>query len=465
MELSQDIHPKKKVLSLFTLVMINIIAVDSLRNLAISAEFGFSLIFFYIIAAIIFFIPIVVIAAELATAWPRIGGLYVWVREAFGKRWALVAIWLQWIYNVVWFPTILSFVAASLSQLIDPSLVENKTYMLSVVLIGFWAATLVNCFGMKVSGIISTLGAIIGTIFPMLLIIILGLVWLAQGNPSQIEFSTTNFFPAPNAFKNLAFFVAILFGLLGMEMSAVHAEDVKEPKKNYPRALLYSSILIFLSLVCSSLAIAVVIPKQEISLVSGLSDAFRIFFSQFNMAWMVPIINLLIILGALCSVSAWIIGPAKGLLAAAEDGSLPRFFRYTSQQGAPIILLFIQGIIFTLLCTIFLLMPTINSSYWVLSALTAQLAMFVYLFFFTAAIYLRYKRPDVTRTFKVPGKNIGIWLVGCVGILACIFAIIIGFFPPDEIKINNIWLYEGILLSGIVIFCTLPLFLYQVENK
>ena len=131
MAFSQDIHPRKKVLSLFTLVMINVIAVDSLRNLSISAEYGLSLVFFYGIALIGFFIPIISVAAELATGWPKIGGLYVWTREAFGERWGFVVIWLQWIYNVVWFPTILAFVAATLSYLINPALANHKGYVLS----------------------------------------------------------------------------------------------------------------------------------------------------------------------------------------------------------------------------------------------------------------------------------------------------------------------------------------------
>ena len=96
----------KKTLGAFGLAMINVIAVDSLRSLPFSAEYGFSLVFFYILAAITFFFPTALVAAELATGWPNKGGIYVWVREAFGERWGFLVIWLQWIYNVVWYPTI-----------------------------------------------------------------------------------------------------------------------------------------------------------------------------------------------------------------------------------------------------------------------------------------------------------------------------------------------------------------------
>lgn len=464
MHIVQDGHPKTKVLSVFSLVMINVIAVDSLRSLSISAEYGFSLVCFYIIGAVMFFVPIALVAAELATGWPKVGGLYVWVREAFGQRWGLVAIWLQWIYNVVWYPAILSFIAGTLAYLIDPQLANNKGYVLAVVLISFWTATLVNCFGMKVSAFISMLGAVIGTILPMIFIMGLGGVWLLKGNPSHVDFSWASFWPDVSSINQLAYFVAVLFGLLGMEMSAVHAEDVKNPQRDYPRALLYSGIIILATLMFASLAIAIVIPQPEISLVTGFIDAYQIFFARFGLMWMTPVIAVLIILGGLSCVSAWIIGPTKGLLAAAEDGCLPHLFRFTTEEGVPIFLLIIQGLIFSVLCAVFILMPNVNSAYWILTALTAQLAMLGYLFMFAASIKLRYKCPDVKRSYRVPGGKVGIWIVGVAGMITCIFAIGVGFFPPPDMGIDGSYVYEATLITGILIFCAMPLILYRVEK-
>ncbi len=459
-----DTQPRNKPLNLFTLVMINVIAVDSLRSLSISAEYGLSLVFFYLVALVGFFIPITMIAAELATGWPKIGGIYVWTREAFGERWAFVAIWLQWIYNVVWFPTILAFIAATLAYLINPSLATNKTYMITMMLLLFWGATLSNCFGMKISGMISTFGAIVGTLLPMLMMIGLGIGWLMSDAPTAFTFSWNQLLPQLNNYHDLAFFVAILFGLLGMEMSAVHAEDVQNPQKTYPRALLISSALIFITLMGSSLAITMVIPPQELSLVSGLSDAFHIFFTQFHLNWLEPIMTVAIIIGAICCISAWIIGPSKGLLIAATDGCLPRIFCYTTARGTPLTLLLLQGIIFTLLCSVILLVPNVDSSYWMLSALTAQLAMLVYIFLFAAAIRLRYNRPQVVRTYRIPGGIMGIWIVATLGIVTCLLAISIGFLPPTAIKIHNVLIYEVFLSGGILIFCILPLLLYRQQT-
>src|ERR1700731_126786 len=125
----------KRILSVFSLAMINIIAVDNLRSLPIAAEYGFSLVFYYLLAGLLFFIPTALVAAELATGWPHSGGVYVWVREAFGKRIAFLTIWLQWIYNVIWYPTMMAFLAGMLAYLFDPELANNKYYMLTVILV------------------------------------------------------------------------------------------------------------------------------------------------------------------------------------------------------------------------------------------------------------------------------------------------------------------------------------------
>ncbi|MGL5742224.1 MAG: APC family permease [Legionella sp.] len=448
----------KKVLSVFSLVMINVIAVDSLRTLPISAKLGFSLVSYYLVAAFAFFIPVSLVAAELATAYPNTGGIYIWVREAFGKRAAFITIWLQWIYNVVWYPTILAFIASTLSYLFAPELGNNKFYLLSTVIVLFWVFTLLNCFGMKISSIVSTIGATIGTIFPMVFIIFLTILWSAEGKPIAVGYPT-NWLPNFESLGNLSLFAAVLFGLLGMEMSAVHAEEVKNPQRDYPKALLYSTILVISTLSLGSLAIVVVVPNESLSVVSGLIDAYAVFFKSYNMPWMTSVIAILIILGALSGVSAWIIGPTKGLMVSARDGSLPEKFAYVNKYGAPTTILFTQAVIFTILSTAFILLDSINAAYWMLSDLCAQMALLVYIFMFAAAIKLRYSRPSQPRAYKVPGGNGVMWLLCGIGTLCCLSAIVIGFVPPTQIPIGNVFIFESFLIGGLILFALIPWFL------
>src|SRR3990167_3089822 len=229
--------PSKRSLSVFAVTMINVIAVDSLRTLPFSAAYGFSLVFFYLAAAVLFFLPVAFVSAELATSWPTKGGIYIWVREAFGERWGFVIIWLQWIYNIVWYPTILAFIAGTLAYLINPDLANDKFFMFSTILIIFWGSTLLNFFSMRVSSLVSTIGALIGTLIPMTFIILLGIIWLMRGEPSQIQFSTEQMLPNFLNLNNQSFLLAVLFGLVGIEVSATHADEVKNPQQAYPRAI------------------------------------------------------------------------------------------------------------------------------------------------------------------------------------------------------------------------------------
>ncbi len=223
---STTTYSPPRVLSVFSLVMINVIAVDSIRTLPMAASFGFGLVTLYLIAAFLFFIPTALITAELATTWPVKGGIYSWVKIAFGPKWGLCVVYLQWIYNVVWYPTILTLIASTIAYLVDESLVQNASFMTTVVLITFWGCTALNFFGMRISSAVSTFGSILGTLGPMIMIILLAAMWLKRGNAPEISFSSTSLFPKLPHFSVIAefvFFSQIVFSLLGLEMSSVHA--------------------------------------------------------------------------------------------------------------------------------------------------------------------------------------------------------------------------------------------------
>jgi len=446
----------KKLLGLFQIVMINIIAVASIRSLPFSASYGASLLFFYFLAALLFFIPSALVSAELGTGWPTTGGIYIWVREAFGKRLGLLVIWMSWVYNLAWYPTIMALIAGTTTYFFNPEMAENKIYMLLVILGLFWAATLLNCFGMRVSSLISTIGALVGTILPMCLISALGLIWIVSGNPLQIGFSNQELFPAWSTSLQLPFLASLLFGLLGLEMAATHAQEMHNPKRDYPKAVAISAVLILFLLISSSLSIALVVPKSELSLVTGTLQAFSQFFAAYQISWMVPFIAGCVILGGLSGVSAWIISPTKGLMVACRDGSLPKSFGKTNQHGVPYRILIVQALIVSVLSCAFLLMPNVNASFWLLSTITAQLALLVYMGLFAAALRLHYSKPDVSRSFRIPGGKVGIWSVSLVGSFTCLSAILFGFLPPEGVGISSVLSYEATLITGILILSFIP---------
>lgn len=456
---------KKKTLSLFAITMINVIAVDSIRTLPISAQYGFSLVFYYLIGGLFFLIPSALIAAELGTGWPETGGLYVWIKEAFGKKAGATIIWLNWIYNLAWYPTIMALIAGISSYLINPELAGNKYYMITVILALFWLATLLNCYGMRLSSWISTIGAIFGTLLPMLFIITLSFLYYFQGRPLAIEISYSTFFPGYGGIDKLGFFSSILFGLLGLEMAATHAGEMSNPKRDYPKSLFISVIIILTSITLSSLAIAAVVPYHDLSLVVGIIQAFKTFFTIFNIPYFTYIMAIAIIIGALSGVSAWVIGPTKGIMVASMDKALPKFLTRQNKHGAPSGALMTQGLVVTLLSFFYLFMPSVNSTFIFLSIVTAQLAMIVYITLFAAGIVLHYKKAHVKRAFKIPGGNAGIWIVALSGIIISSLAFFLGFIPVKATLISNIYLYESLLVGVMVAISVLPFLLSKISAK
>ncbi|MBW1735149.1 MAG: amino acid permease [Deltaproteobacteria bacterium] len=448
-----------------SLAMINLAIIYSVRGLPLMAEEGFRAISFMAISAAFFLIPISLVTAELSSTWPPRGdgGVYIWVNEALGQRWAFLAIWLQWSENVIWFPTVLSFIAATLAYAFSPELANNKVYTLIMVLVVYWGGTFANLHGMKTSAWISTLG-VISTLIITGLIVYLGFSWILGCNASQIHFSVASFIPDFTHMDNLVFLAGALVIVSGIEVSAAHGSQVKDPKRSFPRAIFLSVSVSIAAIILGSLAIAFVVPQKEISLVAGLMEAFDKFFAAHHLHWLVPIVALLVVVGSLGEVAAWILGPSKGLLVSAQHGLLPPILQRRIHGDVPVNILILQALVVTGLVLVFLLMPTVSSAYWILTALTAQLYLIMYLLMFLSALVLRYKRPRVHRPYRIPWGNFGMWLVAALGLSGGLFTLFIGFFPPSQLETGNLLFYESFLILGILVMCGAAFVIYGLRK-
>ncbi|MCP0913910.1 MULTISPECIES: APC family permease [Legionella] len=456
---------KKHALTVFSLTMITVGSVDSIRNLPATALFGSQLISFFILGAIFFLIPTALVSAELASGWAKQGGIYIWVKEAFGRKTGFLAIWLQWIENVIWYPTLLSFVAGTVGYLINPALASNPYFLWLIIVISFWGATLVNLRGMRSSALFSNICAISGLLIPMALIIGLGAAWIVGGNPMQIQFAAPDIAPHWQDRSIWVSLTAIMMSFCGIEIATVHANDVNNPQRAFPQALLYSVLIILSTLILGSLAIAVVLPHNDINLVAGIMQAFDAFFGRYHLTWFMPIIAVMLVLGGLGGVSNWIIAPTKGLLVAAQDGNLPPLFQRTNHNQAPWVMLISQAAIVTVLSTLFLFMPSVNGSYWLLTALAAQLYMLMYLIMFAAAIKLRIKVPHHPRAFRIPGGVFGLVAVAGIGIIGALTTLVVSFMPPEGINVGSVARYEAALIGGLILMCLPPFISTHLQSK
>jgi putative glutamate/gamma-aminobutyrate antiporter len=454
----------RRVISVFMLAMLNVSIMASLRNLPLVAELGLSALFFFAIVAIFFLIPCALVSAELATGWPKSGGIYIWVREALGDRWGFFAIWMQWVHNVAWYPVIMSFIAGTLAYLISPTLANNKFYILGVILVGYWGMTFLNYLGIKTSGWFSTIGVIVGTIAPGILIITLGISWIFSGHPIHIPLTWEATIPDFNSINQLVFLAGLFLAFAGLEVSASYAGNVQNPQKNYPRAIILGAVITFCLFMLGSLAIAIVIPNTQISLVSGLIEAFQVFFTYYHLNWLLDPLAALLIIGAIAEVNSWIIGPVKGLHETSIHGNLPPFFQNLNSRGVPTNLLLFQAIIVSVVSCVFLYMPSVSSAFWILTAMSAQSYLVMYILMFIAAIRLKYTKPHVPRPYKIPFHYKGIWVFCCMGILASLFAIALAFVPPSQLNVGSLLFYVLFLVVGLTIMCAIPIVIFECRK-
>ncbi|WP_262848184.1 amino acid permease [Mumia quercus] len=449
----------KAYLSMFQLAVLTVVVVASLRSLPTMSTYGLGSITLYLIPAVLFLVPTALVAAELATGWN--GGVYVWVREALGNRWGFEAIWLQWVQNVVWYPVQLAFIAASIAFIFGNSELANSgIYTAIIIVVFYWISTLLNLRGGGLFAKVGSWGGVIGTLIPGAILIILGAVWMLAGNKSQVPMETSDIIPPFTGLASIVLIVSNFLAYAGMEVNAVHAEDMKQPGKQYPRAIFIAAALILLVFILPTLAIAFVVPKSQLGLTTGINVAFQAYFDHWGIGWATAVISAAIAIGALASVVTWIAGPSKGLLAAARTGLLPPWLQRQNKAGIQIGILLSQGVIVTILAGLFVVIPNVSAAFFTLVDMAAALYLIMYMLMFASAIVLRRKAPNVKRDYRVPMMP----LVAGVGFLASLAAFLLGFVPPSGLAGIPTSAYPWVM-GGVIIVLGVPPLLFYAFRK
>ena len=466
----QSANKTKSGLSVMTLAIMNITAVVSLRGLATEAIYGLASAFYYLFAAIVFLIPTAMVAAELAAMFSaKQGGVFRWVGEAFGARTGFLAIWLQWIQSTIWYPTVLTFGAVSIAYIgVDPStdatLASNRIFTLVVVLAIYWIATFISLRGIGWVGKVSKIGGIIGTIIPAALLIILAIVYLAMGGTNNLNMKES-FFPDLTNFNNLVLASSIFLFYAGMEMMGIHVMEVDNPKRNYPRAIIIGSLVTVLIFILGTFSLGIIVPAKDISLTQTLLIGFDSYFKFVKLSWMGPIIAIALVFGVLAGVLTWVAGPSKGIFTVGRAGYLPPFFQKTNKQGVQRNILMVQGVIVTILGMLFVVMPSVQSFYQILSQLTVLLYLIMYMLMFASAIRLRYKLPQLERPFRLGAKGNGLmWLLGGMGFCGSLLAFVLSFIPPSQIAVGSNTVWFSVLIIGAIVFVVIPYIIYGMRK-
>lgn len=459
-----------KKLTLFQLIGITMAFFGSIRSVPTLAINGWTGITYIVAAVIIFAIPIALIAAELATAWSEEGGPQLWVKEGLGERWSFVTSWILWIQMVTGMTMVGGIIGVILSYVINkPSLSQNNIFIFICLLVGFWGVTILN-FKFNMIKIVGKFGTLVGVFIPFIALIILGIAYLIKFGINPVgylgSFQATKLIPNIHNLGSLTYFSAIIFIFAGVEISSVHINNIHNPKRNYPIAVIISVIILIIINSIAGLTVANVIPKGHIELTNVLQP-FVIYTNALHLPSIIDnILAFMIIIGVLSQMSAWVLGPSKAMIRVAEAGNLPKFFQKKTKTGIPVNLVITQAVLVSLLSLSYVGMKNVNGAFFMIGIVTTILYCIVYILICISAIRLRYTKPEIKRSFRLGSKgNRIMWIVALLALFGVILTIIISLIPPSIIGKNQKNFYIEFQVIGGLITVIIPLLIFKFKKE
>lgn len=440
------------------LVLFYVVTGISLRWIATAATSGPSAILIWLFAWAGFFVPLALSVLELSSRFPEEGGLYSWSKRAFGDFTGFMTGWTYWASNLPYYPGVLYFTAANALYISGSRwihLANSRLYFVIFAVVGLIVPTLLNIVGLGVGKWLHNLGAI-GTWVPIAILIGMGgVVWYKFGSASH--FSGPNLIPATHL-KDVIFWSTIVFALGGCESASFMGEEIKNPRRNIPRALLLGSILVTIGYILGTVAVLWALPKSQVTGLEGIMQAVSHISTRLGMGWIIGMVALLITLSNLGAVGAWLTATARLPFVVGLDRYLPKpFGKLHPRWKTPYVALLVEavcGIVFALLGQAG---TSVKGAYEVLVSMGVITYFLPYLALFASMIKLQ-DVPAGPEVIRVPGGKPVAYLLAVVGIITTIITIVLSCFPdPDEVNkvlaVVKVLGLTGILLAvGVVLY-------------
>jgi amino acid transporter len=443
--------PARRFITWTALALLTVGSVGYLGSAPALAVFGLASVFLYVLPALVFLLPVSLVAAELASGWP--GGVYNWVSEGVSAPMGLLAVWCEFAQTIFYYPALLAYVAGTLAYVIDPSLAGNGVYNAVVIIVLFWGGVLVSSRGAALVAELSSSGTLIGTLIPGAILVALGVAYLLQGNHSAAPMTAQHLLPAWHGLASIVLVVNSFFTYAGVEVNAVHVDELRNPGRDYPKSIFLATALVLAVFILPTLAISWVIPAHQISFTAGVMQAFDALLTHFGGAFAVPLIAIALAIGALAGMISWLDGPSEGLLRIGrEQGFLPPYFQRVNGHGIEVRILTAQGAVITLIALLYAFIPSVSHAYWIFAAMATQVYLIMYVLMFLAAVKLRRSQPDHPRGYRAPALG----LLCALGAVSSVAALVIGFIPPSQFGHTNPLIYVVLILAGILAIGIVP---------
>jgi glutamate:GABA antiporter len=418
-----------RALGLADVTLFLIVAVLGTRWIATAAAVGPAALTLWLVGFVALFVPLAFTVVELSSRYPEEGGLYVWTRRAFGDYAGFVAGWMYMVSNLSFFPGLLYFAAGSALYAFGPSalaLSASVPYYITTSLVGLALALAFNLVGLKVGRWLHNAGAW-GAWLPVGLLVVAGALVFAR-HGSATHFEPSAFLPAASL-ENFLLCSTIAFAFGGLESASFLGEEIESPRRTIPRAILLGGAAITLIYVLGTLAVLVSVPREEVSSLQGILQATDRAAGRVGLPWISPVAALLLAIGGIGGVGAWLASGARLAYVTGVDRYLPASFgRVHPKWGTPHVALIAQAAgaaLFTLLSQ---LGTGVRGAYEALTALTA-IAYFIPLMLMFAAMIALQREPAPAGAARVPGGRPVATLLGALGLATTTVGLVLAALP------------------------------------
>jgi amino acid transporter len=421
-----------RVMGFRDLLLFYLVTGFTVRWVGSAAAAGPSSVVIWKLGCLAFYLPLMFTVLELSSRYPNEGGCYVWVKQAFGDFAGFITGWTYWTCNLPYFPGLFYFTAAAALFMGGPqwrALGDSPLYFITFSLIALGIAAGLNVRGLAVGKWLHNLGAL-GLWIPGLLLLGLGLVAGIRFG-SATPFTIENIFPSTRL-KDIVFWSTIAFSLSGLESASMLGEEIQNPRRNIPRALLLAGALITMLYILSTVAMLVALPQREILSLQGFMQAIQTAGARVGADWLVGPIAGLIVLGGLGQAGAWFAAGGRLPFVAGIDRFLPAAFgRLHPRYGSPHVSLLTQAAIAAVFIFLGQAGTTVKGAYDVLVSMAIISYFIPYLLMFAAMIRLQ-REPAPPDAMRVPGgRGVAVTLAG-VGLVTTSISIGLALIPSAD---------------------------------
>lgn len=411
-----------------------------------AAAIGNSQFFWWIFLIIAFLLPYGLIAAELGTTYDDEGGLYDWVRRAYGKKWGSRVAWYYWVNFPLWMASLAVMFPSTIGLITGSEIGVLPSIVIELVFI--WIVVLLSFSRISDSKWVLNLSALI-KVFIALALGGLG-IYVAATRGAANAYTVQSMLPSFNL-DSLSYISVILFNFMGFEVITSFASDMENPKKQIPKAIIAGGIAIAVIYIFSSFGIGVALPTDQISTSSGLMDSFQLLIGQGG-GIVIAIIGVLFLITLFGNMVSWSYGVNYVAQYAAKNNSLPKVFARENKKGMPTGSAIMNGIVASVMVVVAPFLPS-QDLFWSFFALNVVTLLMSYIPVFPAFLKLRKIDPDRERPFKVSGGNLKLRLMVIAPLVLLIISIVLSCVPlntsADELA-AKIPLTVGVVIAIII---------------